>query len=164
MTVHLRDVNIDTLHNLLSVCRGLPDDERDLWLRMSGVPYVAEDVAMSVLRAPGFHFIVHNGDQPIAAAGFNKRRPGVFRTWMCATPLAWEPYGHDVTRIVRCAIRDIISEGVAHRVETITLADRQRARDWYPKIGLQLETTHRKYGINGEDAVVYVALSGSESG
>jgi hypothetical protein len=159
MTVHLRELNID---NLLTVCRGLPEDERALWHSMTGFPYDAENVAISMYRMLGR--IIHNGDQPLAAAGFIEQRPGVYRTWMIATPLAWDPYGLEVTRIVRDKIREALSEGFAHRIETVTLADRKRARDWYPKIGLQLDTTHRKYGMNGEDAVFYVALRDPESG
>lgn len=159
MTVHLRDLNID---NLLTVCRDLPADERELWKAMTGFDFSPEDTAISLLSSTGW--IIHNGDEPLAAAGYSRQRPGVYRTWMLARPLAWDPYGREVTRIVRDNIARVLSEGIAHRVETVTLADRQRARDWYTKIGLQLETTHRKYGINGEDAVMYVALRGAESG
>jgi hypothetical protein len=160
MTVHLRNLNID---NLLTVCRGQPQDERELWLQMTGVEYDAENVAVSMFRMAGYHWIIHNGDQPLAAAGFIQQRPGVFRTWMIATPLAWDPYGRDVTHVVRERIQQILAQGIAHRVETVTLADKKRARDWYPKIGLQFETTLRKYGINGEDAVLYVALRDAET-
>lgn len=159
MTVHLRDMNID---NLLQVCRELPDEERELWPELAGTVYNPEAVAMYYYSQAGW--IIHNGDRPLAAAGYVKRRPGVWRTWMLATPLAWDPYGLEVTRVVRANIAKVLSEGIAHRVETVTLADRKRARDWYPKIGLQLETTHRKYSATGKDAVVYVALSDAESG
>lgn len=159
MTVHLRPLNID---NLLAVCRELPEDERALWLAMTGTEYNAENVAISLFKSHGW--IIHNGDQPLAAAGYTCMRPGVWRTWMIATPLAWNPYGLEVTRIVRANIAKLFTDGIAHRVETVTLADRERARDWYPKIGLQFESTHRKYGLHGEDAVFYVATSDAESG
>jgi hypothetical protein len=159
MTVHLRELNID---NLLAVCRGLPDDERDLWKRFSGMEYDADKIAVAYLNEHGW--IIHNGDQPLAAAGFVMQRPGVWRTWMLATPLAWDPYGREVTRVVRDQIQKVLAEGIAHRIETVTLADRNRARDWYPKIGLQFEATHRKYSASGEDAVFYVAFSDAESG
>lgn len=161
MTVHLRELSID---NLLTVCRDLPADEIDVFGKLSSTAFNPTSFAVWALGAPGFNYILHNGDEPLAAAGFLPQRTGVYRTWMLARDLAWSPYGGEVTRIVRNAIRDILAEGVAHRVETVTLADRERARDWYSKIGLQFETTHRKYGINGEDAVMYVALRGAESG
>lgn len=159
MTVHLRPLNID---NLLVVCRELPEDERVLWLAMTGSEYNPENVALSLFRTPGW--IIHNGDRPLAAAGYSAQRPGVWRTWMVATDLAWNPYGGEVTRVVRDNIAKVLADGIAHRVETVTLADRNRARDWYPKIGLQFEATHRKYGIHGEDAVIYVATRDAESG
>ncbi len=158
MTVHLRELNID---NLLTVCRALPQEEFDLWRIMSGVEHTPEALAISLNAAAGW--IIHNGDQPLAAAGFTMQRPGVYRTWMTATDLAWSPYGREVTRVVRDKITWILSEGIAHRVETVTLADRKRARDWYSKIGLQHESTLRGYGINGEDAVIYVALRDAET-
>lgn len=160
MTLHLRDLNID---NLLTICRDLPVDEIELLSRTNSSPFDPAAFAIWALNAPGFNHIIHNGDEPLAAAGFIPQRTGVYRTWMIARELAWSSYGGEVTRIVADAIRDIIGEGVAHRVETVTLADRKRARDWYPKIGLQLESTHRKYGINGEDAVMYVALRDTET-
>lgn len=164
VTLQLRDLTIDTLHNVVEVCRGLPDDERRVWEVLSGYAYVPEEAAMTVFNTRGFHQIIHTGDQPIAAAGFVRQREGVYRTWMAALPLAWEVYGREVTRIVRQGIAEIIAQGIAHRVETVTLASNKRARDWYPKIGLQFEATHRHYGINGEDAVFYAALRSEEKG
>ncbi len=156
--LHLRDLNID---NLLTVCRALPQEEFDLWRIMTGVEHTPESLAIGLSSSTGW--IIHNGDQPLAAAGYTRQRPGVWRTWMAATDLAWEPYGRETTRIVRDNIAKVLSEGIAHRVETVTLADRKRARDWYPKIGLQHESTLRGYGINGEDAVIYVALRDAET-
>ncbi len=158
MTVHLRELNID---NLLAVCRALPQEEFDLWRIMTGAEYTPEALAISLNSCAGW--IIHTGDQPLAAAGFTMQRPGVYRTWMAATDLAWSPYGREVTRVVRDKIAWILAEGIAHRVETVTLADRKRARDWYPKIGLQHESTLRGYGINGENAVIYVALRDAET-
>jgi hypothetical protein len=82
---------------------------------------------------------------------------------MLARDLAWTHYGREVTELVHNSIRDILAEGVAHRVETVTLASRNRARDWYSKIGLQFETTLRKYGSRGDDAVLYVAVRDAET-
>lgn len=158
MKLNLLDLTIDTLPDLVRVCRELPEDEQDLWYRMSGVKYVADNIAMTMFRCPGFHWIAHDGERPVAAGGFVKQREGVFRTWLCATELAWDPHGRDLTRILRKGIKEIITRGIAHRVETVTLLEKKRAWDWYPAIGLQHEATLHGYGINGEDAVVYVAL------
>lgn len=160
MTVHLRDLNID---NLLAVARDLPADEIDLFNRLNPTAFDPTALAIWAMNSPGYNYIVHNGDEPLAAAGFVPQRKGVYRTWMAARELAWTHYADEVTRLVHDAIRDIIRVGVAHRVETITLADRNRARDWYPEIGLQFETTLRKYGCNGEDAVLYVAMRDAET-
>lgn len=160
MTVHLRELNID---NLLTICRDLPTDELEAFGKLNSAAFDPTAFAVWALGAPGFNYILHNGDEPLAAAGFLPQRTGVYRTWMLARGLAWSPYGREVTELVRNSVRDILAEGVAHRVETVTLADRERARDWYSKIGLQFETTLRKYGSRGDDAVLYVALSGEES-
>lgn len=160
MTVHLRSL---TLENLLVITRDIEVDEMHLWERMDGLAFGPQAIAMRLYNYQPEGWIIHNGDEPLAAAGFIQLRPGVYRTWMLAREKAWRDYAQGVTALVRDAIATVLAEKLAHRVETITLADRKRAIAWYPQIGLTYEATQRKYGINGEDAVTYVALSAAET-
>lgn len=160
MTVHLRELSLE---NLLVIARDIEVDEMHLWERMDGVAFGPQSIAMRLYNQRPEGWIIHNGDEPLAAAGFTQMRPGVYRTWMLAREKAWRDHAYGVTIIVRDAISLALSEKLAHRVETITLADRKRAIAWYPKIGLTYEATHRKYGINGEDAVIYAALDTAET-
>jgi RimJ/RimL family protein N-acetyltransferase len=80
-----------------------------------------------------------------------------------APETVWEPYGREITEIVKLTIERVLSTGLAHRIETVTLADQSRARTWYEKIGLTYESTLRKFGVSGEDAVMYVAVRDAET-
>jgi hypothetical protein len=158
--LRLTKLNLD---DLLYLFRQLPEDERAVQAAF-GDEFNAEDAAYAALRAPGMHWLILDGPAPVAAGGFTKIRPGVYRTWFCAPESTWAIVGHDLTDLVAGVVRQMLAPDLAHRIETVTLADRSRARDWYTKIGLQYESTLRGYGVNGEDAVMYVALRDTERG
>lgn len=164
MTVRIVPLTIDNLHDAVRVCREIPDDEKRLCEILSGFEYSPEETAMSMFGSRGFHHIIYADEAPIVAGGVLRQREGVYRSWMLATPAAWDPHHREVTRLVRNVVTEILAGGIAHRIETVTLADKNRARDWYLKVGLQYEATHKGYGINGEDAVTYVALRSKENG
>lgn len=159
MNLHLKKFN---LADTLAVCRRLPRDEQEVYEALNGLPYSAEDVAASAHYYNGIHFIVHDGEAPVAVGGFVRQREGVFRTWFFASDDVWVRHGLPLTILVRNTIADTLGSGLAHRIETVTLADRSRARAWYERLGLKFESTLPGYGVNGEDAVLYVALRGPE--
>lgn len=147
-----------TLQDALTVCSKLPPGEREVYEAITGAPYQAEDAAIAAMRA-SFRWVLAHACAPVAIFGFAEHRPGVYGTFCFATDMTWaKPYGLDATRYMRRAISRLLETNLAHRIETVTLADRSRARDWYPKIGLRLESTLPGYGARGEDAVRYVAL------
>ncbi len=149
------DLNID---DLLTVCRKLPAEERVLHEAFSGSTYNPENTAVATYAGATLGWIFADPVKPVAAGGFFQVRRGVYSTWFYATSAAWAEHGHEMTRAVRERITELLESRLAHRIETVTLADRSRARDWYPKIGLQFESTLPGYGVDGQEAVRYVAL------
>ena len=72
---------------------------------------------------------------------------------------AWS--GDNVGGVTRCTIEVIqgmLKAEHVHRIETLVLASREKARAWYNTVGLEYESTLRNFGVNGEDAALYVAF------
>lgn len=145
----------------LLVCRELPQNERDLYERMHGEKYEPERVAAWAYNVGGLKWTFDAPEAPAAIGGFIPVTPGTFRTWFFATERAWRDYGRSLTAEVGGLVHEAIQ--LAHRVETVTLAAQEKARAWYPRIGLEFESTLRGYGANGEAAVMYVALRDAET-
>ncbi len=158
--IHAAPLNIV---DLLTICRKLPQSERNLYYCMTGRAFEPDLVAIDTFRSAAVGWILEDPVKPVAAGGFFTVRPHVLSSWFYATDAAWAEHGREITGVVREKVKWALAPGYAHRIETVTLADRSRARNWYPKIGLQLESTLRGYGIHGEDAVQYVALRGAEN-
>lgn len=154
--IHLTDIN--EFEHLMALVKDLPDSEKTLFKAMTGDEFDAENFLVALAEVPGVHHIVWAGEKPIAAAGLIPQRPGVFRSWFIAPDATWAEYGRELTDFVREYVAKTLADGLAHRIETVTLADRAEARAWYERIGLTFESTQRGYGASGEDAVMYVAL------
>lgn len=163
LMIELRDFN---LPDLLNVCYRLPASERELFAVFAGSAYSPDDDAVALFSQQGLHWIFVDGTEiggtrPVAAGGLIRQRAGVYRSWFRASTDAWKAVG--MTRAVREVIANALKSGLAHRIETVTLADRSQAREWYGRIGLQYESTLHGYGVGGEDAVMYVAVRKPES-
>lgn len=156
--IHLTDIN--EFEHVLAVLKQMPEDEKTLFKSMTGDDFDAENVLVAMADLPGMHHLFWVGDKPIAVGGFIPQRKGVFRTWFIAPDATWVEHGDALTESCKGLIYGMLTDGLAHRIETVTLADRVKAQAWYAQIGLTFESTQRKYGSSGEDAVMYVALSG----
>lgn len=159
MSLHLTDIN--AFEDVYKIAQDLPSEERVLFKALTGLEYDAQEFMVTLAEIAGggeHHYLVMDGDTPVAAGGFLAQRPGVFRTWFMAPTASWAKCGRELTDVCRQAIAGLFDRGLAHRVETVTLADRAEARAWYERIGLTFESTLRGYGANGEDAVMYVAV------
>jgi predicted Zn-dependent protease len=75
---------------------------------------------------------------------------------MLATERAWAEFGAEVTQHCKEVVDKVAGSDEFIRIETVCLASRQKATDWYPSIGLEFESTLQSYGVNGENAVMYV--------
>lgn len=158
--IHTTDIN--EFEAVFKVADNLPDSEKLLFKAMTGEDYDSKDFLVALADMPGEHYIFWAGEIPVAVGGFIPQRPGVYRTWFIAPAATWTDHGSDITEACREKIADLL-DGLAHRVETVTLADRAEARAWYERIGLTFESTQRGYGAGGEDAVMYVAVRGVET-
>jgi hypothetical protein len=148
------------LHDAFLVCQLLPAAERDVYARLHGEVFDAERAAAWAYNVDGLKWVFDIPAAPVAIGGFIPVTPGTFRTWFYATERAWRECGKELTEAVAGLIREALK--LAHRVETVTLADQEKARTWYPRIGLEFESTLRGYGANGEAAAMYVALRDAE--
>ena len=161
MKLHLTDIN--EFEHVMAVIDKMPAEERVLFKAMTGDDFNAESVLVALADLPGTHHLFWNGETPVAVGGFIPQRKGVYRTWFIAPDESWATVGKELTNSCRGLVKGMIDDGLAHRIETVTLADRTKARAWYERIGLTFESTQRGYGSGGEDAVMYVALSGVET-
>lgn len=153
-----------TLLDILGVCLALPADEREVYLAMTGEEFDPDKVAVDLWATPGPNWcMADEHGRPVVVCGYARARPGVFRSWYLATAEAWEKHGVEVTQHTQDIIRSMLAQGGAHRLETLTLASKSRARRWYDRLGLQFESTLKGFGVGGEAAVLYVALRDMES-
>ncbi len=154
--LHTTDIN--EFEHVMAIASDLPESERALFKATTGEDFDAESFLVALAEIPGTHHIVWAGEKPIAAGGLIPQRPGVVRSWFIAPDASWAQYGQEITDFVRGYVEATLANKLAHRIETVTLADRAEARAWYERIGLTFESTLRGYGVNGEDAVMYVAI------
>lgn len=153
------------LLTILNVLRRSAAEERTLIETTNGVPFDAEEVAAAHFSAPGPKWTIDcDYYGPVVVCGIIPQRKGVYRTWFFAVATAWEEHGGEITRITRELISQLLASGFVHRLETVTLAEREVARTWYEKIGLTYEATQRGYYPDGRAAVTYVALRDAECG
>ncbi len=160
------EIRDTTLVDILIVCRNLPQDEIDQIEAFSGDPFDAQNMAVQVMSMPGpkWTCIEKEKGEPIVVAGFFQIGPTIWRSFMLASDLAWDEYGMEVTLHSRAAVKKLIRGEQHIRLETMCLASRDKALEWYPKIGLEYESTLPGYGVNGESAVLYTAIQGAAQG
>jgi RimJ/RimL family protein N-acetyltransferase len=138
-------------------------DDRATYLAMTGATFEPDDAAARLWLDPRprriWTFWETVGNFPAAVGGYVLERPGVWTSWFMSTPDAWKR-GRQITEAVAACVRHMLEEEGAHRLETVTLATRTSAREWYERIGFSYESTARKASASGEDLVTYVAIRG----
>ncbi len=152
-----------TLLDFLDVCQRLPADEREQIEAFHG-PYDPQSLAATFYLRSGPRWMLHDGQQTLAVAGFDMLRPGVWQDWMFSTPEAWLPANwRSTTKYVRRAMGAMLKAD-AHRLQCVSLASRIQAHAWYRTIGLVYESTIEGYGINGENALMFRRLKAADDG
>lgn len=148
------------LATLAAVCYDLPEEEKVQYRALIGQGYDAEGMAATLLLIPGPKWGIANADDtPIVVGGYTQERPGVWRSWMLAREVAWAEYGEEVTNIVQGVMEMMFADFKAHRLETLCMADRVKARRWYERhLGLQCEGVLRAAGVAKEDVAVYAKV------
>jgi len=153
-----------TLVDVIMVASDLPADEIEQIEAFSGHAFDAQDIAVQIITAPGLRWTCYDKDtkEPLVVAGFIPIGVTIWRSFMLVTNKAWAEHGLEVTLHTRRAVKDFMQGRQHARLETLCLASRVKAHDWYKTVGLQYESTLHAYGVNGETAVLYVKTQGSK--
>lgn len=90
---------------------------------------------------------------PFAIGGLDVLRPGVAEVWGIGTMAGWDRYWWQITKQSRRVIDNALARGY-HRVETVALASRTEAHEWYRR-GLRLREEGLRVGhfANGADGI-----------
>lgn len=145
------------------ICRDLPTDERRQYEALNGSKYDADELAavMMLINGPKWAIVTADTAEPLAAGGYTLQSGGVWRSWMLARNVCWEKYAEEVTNICTGIMEMMFADFNAHRLETVCLADRTRARRWYERhLGLQCEGIMRAAGVEKEDVALYAITRG----
>jgi RimJ/RimL family protein N-acetyltransferase len=151
------------LWSLSGIAAQLPEEEQLLYTEMTGQEFDPDVVAAQLYLAGGvaWTFLDAGTQRLLAVGGYRQQRPGAWASWFMAHPDAWtKQYGRDLTRAVAETLQSMLSSPGVRRLETVTLASREKARRWYESIGLSYESTARKASASGLDLVTYVATRG----
>jgi hypothetical protein len=147
-----------TLVDLIDVCRRMPEDEQEQYGAFFGEQYDPDKFAARLSLSAGPSWLLCDGEQPIAAAGFELIRRGVWQDWMVSTPEAWSAANwRGTTRYVR-KVMGAMLEADAHRLQCVSLRSRIRAHEWYRVLGLRQEGVLEAYGVDGQDALMFARL------
>lgn len=153
-----------TLIDALKVCFDMPQDEREQYeaFSLDGSKYDPEQAAVEFFARTGPKWTLCDGTDPIAIAGFDYLRNGVWQDWMVSTPKAWDKqHWFHTTRQVRRVMDSMLGE-VAHRLQCISLRSRIHAHEWYGVLGLRQEGVLEAYGVSGEDALLFSRVRKAE--
>ena len=158
------EIRDTSLIDVLVVCNDLPDDEIEQIQAFSGIAFDAQDTAVQIMTLAGFKWTccVKEAGNPLVVAGFIPIGGNVWRSFMLASSAGWAEHGVEITLHCRRAVKNLVQGEQYIRLETLCLASRNKARMWYPKIGLEYESTLKGYGVNGENAVLYTKVQGAE--
>lgn len=162
MTANPPPLNIQTqvlskplLLDYVYITHRLPYDQQRQWEALTGTPFEAERMALSLASRLGPRWALIDTDEtPLAIGGYEMLREGVWQDWLIGTEDAWRTRWRSITKHCR-RMMDLMLRHEAHRLQTIALAERTAAHKWFGALGLEYEGTLRGYGYNGEDCVIY---------
>jgi hypothetical protein len=151
--------NRPALIELITIARDLPTADVDLYREMTGLNLNPETVAAQLFLSGGPAWGFYKGGRALAAGGYTSRGNGTWVSWFMATGEAWmHPNGRELTELVRQTVAEMFRDPYVMRLETVTLASREKARAWYERIGLTYESTACKASASAQDLVTYVAV------
>jgi len=158
------DVRDTRLVDILVVTNDLPQDEIEQIEAFSGGVFDPQNMAVQIMSMGGVKWTCYEKEtgEPLVVAGFVQIGATLFRSFMLASNKAWDEHGLEVTLHCRRAVKNLVQGKQNIRLETLCLASRDKARKWYPAIGLEYESTMPAYGATGETAVLYTKTQGSK--
>ena len=147
-----------TLTDFMYICDNLPEDELRQFEAMSGQPFDPDEAAIGCHMSSGPKWVaISTEGKPLAIGGCSQLRKGVWQTWMLVPDSTWKTHARDLTKQVLFLQKEMQKQG--HRIQTLVLSDRERAKAWYDTLGLECEGTLREYGAGGEDFDMYSTVS-----
>lgn len=131
-------------------------DEIDQWLAKTGSPtYSADACARAMANAANTFALIDPAGYPVGVGGFEPLRPGVYELWAAGTVDGWDRHWRAITLECARMIRRLFADG-AHRVQTVALASRTQAHEWYERgLGLHREAEHPGWFANGATGVTF---------
>jgi len=147
-----------SLTDYIYICDNLPADEIEQIAAMTGQVFDPDEAAINCHLVPGPKWLIIDEEgRPLVVGGCMQLRKGVWQTWMLVPDMTWETHAREVTEIVLSLQKQMQEQG--HRIQTLVLSSRERARTWYGTLGLEHEGTLRAYGTGGEDFEMYSTVS-----
>lgn len=139
------------------IAKRMRPDEIEQFLAMSGLStYVPDTAARAWSASTGPTFaLIDRDNRPVAVAGFEPIRAGVYEAWAAASMEGWARYWRAFTKTCRREMDRLFANG-AHRIQICALASRTQAHGWYEKgLRMQREGVHARFCADGSDAVMY---------
>ncbi len=150
--------------HLLYLCECMREEEREQYVALTCAEQYDPDVA-----ARGFINTAANGfaitalcqdNTPAVAGGYEEILPGVWQSWMVGTERGWAEQWRSITKGSRWLADRLFQLG-ARRVQTVTLATRTQAIEWFERgLGLKPEGIWRGYGRDGQDVAAFSRVRG----
>lgn len=132
-----------------------PDEIEQMCALRGWETYDPESAARAIIGSmPADCWTLTGADgMPFAVGGLDVVRPGVAEVWGIGTMEGWARYWVQITKQSRKVVDNALASGF-HRVETVALASRTAAHDWYRR-GLRLNDEGVRVGhfANGADGI-----------
>ena len=116
-----------------------------------------DDLAIDVVRVPGFVDVCWLGDKPAAAIGGRELWPGVWSVWAFGTD-EWPRVKYTLTRhVVQHLVPAMLRQG-GRRATCESHASHVEAHRWLEWLGFEREAVLRGHGRDGSDFYLYAWL------
>lgn len=142
------------LVDFMLVMDNLQADEIRQFEAFTGETFNPQRAAAFYSLRDGPKWLLAAEGRPIAVAGFDMLREGVWQDWLFSTPEVWKNHWRYATKACRGAM-DAMLQTCAHRLQCVSLASRVDAHRWYRPLGYIQEGILRGYAANGEDAIMF---------
>ena len=138
-----------SIEDLREVCRNIRrDDLREVLMTQWG-----DDLADSLVVAPGVKVAVRNRFGAVAVMGVVPVWPNVGQAWLIGTDEIGK-HGVEVAHAAKRVIKTLLNLEM-HRIHAYSASFHTQAHQWLELIGFRKEATLKQYGKTGEDFYLY---------
>lgn len=147
-----------SMADLLILCHNSRDDEIEQYEALVG-PWNPDVAANEFWMNRGPKFMLALEEGPLVAGGWMPVIDGVYQSWMVGHRKAWDTHWRSITKYTRKVMMGMFQQGVARRLQTSALEEREKARWWYEKgLKMKYEGTMYGFGFQGQNMVNYALL------